>query len=582
MMSDATTGPRPAAVLTLLLGIALLLYANTVQNQFVFDDELTFRRNPAIRGLDRLPELLGSRTRGYRPVRYLSFAVDHAISGDDPWAYHVSNALYHGVTAGLVFLVLRRLAGGDGRVALAGALIFVCHPVHTESVAYISGRRDLLTTLFFLLALLAYLRHREDGRTRWLALSLGSFGLALGSKEMAVTLPAIVALHDLLLDREAFRRRLPLYAAGLAVAAAAAIWAVTSGASNQKGWHGGSAAANFLTVARIHAHYLSLLAFPRTLLADYSAQAFPASRSLLDPPATLAAVAALAALSGLAVLWRRGAPLVAFGIAWFLVTLLPVSHIVPFHEIAAEHYLYLPSVGFCLIAGLGVERLRAAAGARVAYALLAVVLVALSARTIIRNRDWRDSETLWAKTVETAPRCARARFNLGVIRAGQGRLDAALVHLREAVAIQPTHVVARFKTAQVLGRIGRVADARAELEETLRIAKTLDPSPLAPGDVSMALGRHVEAVGLYEAELRRRPTHVHSLLGIGFCHEFLGNETSALRAYERALAVDPTNVKALRRAAFLSRRSGQAGRAAELEERARRSEERDGGTEASP
>ncbi|MHC4831238.1 MAG: glycosyltransferase family 39 protein, partial [Planctomycetota bacterium] len=203
---------RALAAPALLMGLALALYANALGNDFVFDDLSLLRKNPAIRDPGLLWDALTRPgASSYRPVRTASFAIDFALSGDRTWAYHLLNALYHGLTAVLVHAVVGRLSRSRA-AALCAALLFVAHPVHTESVAYISGRRDVLTGLFCLLGFYAYLRFREAGRWRWLGLAGVSLLLGLGVKEMAVVLPALVFAHDLILDRAALRRHAPIYA----------------------------------------------------------------------------------------------------------------------------------------------------------------------------------------------------------------------------------------------------------------------------------------------------------------------------------------------------------------------------------
>jgi Tfp pilus assembly protein PilF len=561
------SAPRLPAT-ALLVAIALALYANALPNDFAFDDYSTLLRNTSIRSLATLPELFSPRQlyAAYRPVRYLSFALDHAVSGDRPWAYHLFNSLYHGLAAAVVFLVLRRLTR-DGRAALAGALLFVVHPVHTECVAYISGRRDLLVTLFYLLAFLAWLRWRETGRALDLALGAAAFGLALGSKETAVTLPAALALHDLVLARSPARLRVPALALAAAAVALLAWRAITAGVQPvDPPWWGGSAEANYATAARIVARYAQLLVAPTTLLADYSAEAFPLSRSFAEPGAALAALA-LCGAAGMALACRTRAPLAAFGVGWFFLTLAPVAQVWPYHELAAEHHLYLPSVGACLLAGLGVEAARRRAGARIAYGLFAVVLVAFAARTAVRNLDWRDAETISRATIEAAPRCARARLNLGVCLARRGDGDAALAEVEEALRIRPDYVAARFRRAELLERAGRRAEARADYEAVLAAIESGASSPIPAGEVCLRLGRYVDGIAFFEADLAANPLVPGPLLGLANCHDLLGNRRPALRYFERYLAARPDNAAAAARAAVLAEELGDRDRAAALRAR---------------
>jgi tetratricopeptide (TPR) repeat protein len=557
----------------LLLAISLALYANSFAGEFVFDDFSTLGRR------DIREQSFVELADDYRPVRYLSLRIDEMLYGGRVWGYHVSNALFHGITAFVVFAVLRRLAGAG--TALPGALLFAAHPVHTECVAYISGRRDILTTLFYLLGFLCWLEFRRTSRPRWIAAFLASYALAFFSKEMAVTLPAICLLHYVLLDPAFDPRRARLYGAALALLAIPAIaWVLLSKATTQ-GWHGGSMTSNFATSARLVPHYAGLLLFPLRLLGDHSYDAFPLSASFAEGRVLLS-LAAITAGVGLALRARRRAPLVTFGTGWFLVTLLPVLHIRPFHEIAAEHYLYLPSVGVCLLAGLGFERLRARAGRRVAWAALGLVLVAFSVRTVVRNRDWRNSETFWRATAETAPRCARAHFNVGTVHAQRSEWKEAALHMGRAVEIKPSYLRARIKLGEVLLRLGRIDDARAQWEAALPLARADERAAANVGAVCKLLGRYEEAIQAYEQDLKEELHTKVALRGLIDCHRALGMRAGgdpdkalphfrrALQAAEQLLLRRRDDPRLLRETASLAQAVGDRSRAAELRARADR------------
>jgi tetratricopeptide (TPR) repeat protein len=549
-------------VFFVLTTAAVALYLNALGNEFVFDDLLTFRKVDEIKSLARLPELFDR----YRPVRYLSFVLDYAISGDDPWAYHLLNSIYHGLAAFVVFVLLRRLVG-DGGAALAAALVFTVHPVHTESVAYISGRRDLLTTLFYLIGFFSYLQHKRTGQSRWLLGLVGGFLLAIGAKEMAVTLPAICVLYDLLFDRDVMRRRLPFYAACFALGGAWAVTSITGHATYQQGWHGDSMSTNYMTSARLAVHYAKLFVFPLTLIQDYSYDAFPLSRSLFEFR-TLGSILLLAAALAAAIQQWNRRPLFSFAILWFLITLLPVLHVVPFHELAAEHYLYLPSFAFCLLVALAFRWAAGRVSPRAAWAAVAIVCVLFGARTVIRNRDWKDSETIYRATIAAAPRCARAHLNLGVVYGARNEASRALPHMERAVEIQPDYVFARVQLAETYGRLGRKRDRETQLEEALRVARTLPISPVLPGEIAVMLRRWEEALGDFEVQIARNLWKKRALRGMAVCYRRLERYEEALAVYDKLLLFDPDDLDVIAPARQMAVRAGNQERAEALEARA--------------
>jgi tetratricopeptide (TPR) repeat protein len=415
----------------------------------------------------------------YRPLRTLSYRLDYAIGGLDPRVFHASNLVYHALTVLLVHAILARV-GASPVAAFVGALIFAVHPVQTDAVTYAAGRRDILCGLFFAAGFLAFLHYRATRSRRALAAAAIAYLLAILAKEMAVTLPLVCFVYELfsrsragtgdVSTRDSLARATVLQQkgpyrlfVGLAIAGAVVAWAAygrfVGRVIEVTPWHGGSIATNLATVARVWAHYLALVVWPAQLSVDYSYRAFPVSTTAFDPRALGAAllVAALAVVASW--LWRRGS-LAGFGAAWWAVTLLPVSHVIPYRELLAEHYLYLPMVGVaCVVAG-AIDAVRVGSAAR-RVALAAMLLIALAAawRSVVRNRDWRDAETLWAATVATVPECARARFNLGQAYFERVRFDAAEREWLAAVAITPDDLDTLVALAMLSYRQGRFEDA---------------------------------------------------------------------------------------------------------------------------
>jgi len=541
------------------LGVAFALYGNALGNGLVFDDDIVAATNYDLGSLKGLKGFFETR---YRPVRHLSFALDHLLWGRNAWGLHLSNVLHHALACVLAFRVVRRLAGE--RAAWAATLLFAVHPVQTEAVAYVSGRRDLLLTIFFLLGFLSFLSYRDTGRRRHILALLGWLALAAGTKESAVTLPAVLLLYDLIVDPQPFRRRLLFHAPSLVLAAGFAVRVAFGEASQQEGFHGGSALTHYLAVPCLYGLYLWRFVMPVRLLGDYSYDAFPLPRSPLAP-SFLGAATALLALVCAVVLLRRRAPLVAFGIAWFLTTLLPVVQIIPFHELAAEHHLYLASIGLCLAAGAAFER----APRRPAVLVLGVaLLVALAVRTVVRNRDWKDAETFWGVTARDAPRCARAQFNVGYLRALRGEYEEAMPHLRAAVQIRG-NAQDRYGLGCALLALGRSIEGRLELERALADARAHRGSGMSAGTILMALGDYNAALAAFDNDLRDRPWLLRPIHSKGLCYEALGNEDAALREYERMLALVPGDYPTLMRVADLLEQRGDARRAAAFRARAR-------------
>ena len=212
--TEAGEGIKPAnrkwyIFLAVALVISAVSYGNSLRNEFVFDDILVIVENPGIRGIQKIPHLLGINTGriSYRPMRMVSYALDYTLNenlwhyfggykdykGLNPLGYHISNIIFHLVTSLLVFLIVYLLSR-NYRVAFLASVLFALHPVHTDSVTYLSGRRDILCALFYLAGFYCFLRYRQSSRPMFIIATFIFYAFSMGSKEMGVTLPALFFL----------------------------------------------------------------------------------------------------------------------------------------------------------------------------------------------------------------------------------------------------------------------------------------------------------------------------------------------------------------------------------------------------
>ena len=462
----------------ILLVLPFLIYINCLHNDFVFDDVPLVSQNKRIRSLHNFPFIFGFKKNviSYRPVRMASYVLDYFSNkhlwshfeslvgryegydgGLNPFGYHISNLFYHLITVLLVFLVVNALTG-NLLIAFIAALLFSIHPVHTESVAYISGRRDILATSFYLLGFYSFIRYRASSKWKYIALFLLCYILALGSKEMAVTLPLLCFCYEVVgcvqVDStegpfSSFKKifssikgvviKYRYFYLILLIAGAYftyyKVWVRSP--SQRHSFYGESIYVNFLTVAKIMIHYLKLMFYPINLTADYSYNSFPLAGSLFEPTTFAAILIVVFILYGL---WRllNTSPPLSFGVLWWFLTLLPVCQIFPHHELLAEHYLYLPSVGFFLCGALIITKEIEAGKWRTIICISLCLVVALfSVRTAYRNLDWRNGITLWEKTIMRVPNCVRAQNNLGVWYYKHKRYQEAIERHQFALKLNP-------------------------------------------------------------------------------------------------------------------------------------------------
>ena len=410
-----------------------------------------------------------------------------------------------------------------------------------------------------------FLTYRKTGRLLLVPLSMAAYLLSLGSKEMGVTLPVIFFIYDMVHNlpqegkeswmyplkeglrtlKRVVRQYKYFYTFFLAGALTFTYYKVfISSPSHQEGYYGDSMWVTFLTVARIIVHYMKLLIFPVKLLADYSYDAFPLASSLFDRPVLVSLVLLAVILFVLMKLLTRNRWL-AFGGIWFFITLSPVCHIIPHHELLAEHYLYLPSYGFCLIAALIFTPLleNKRYGFLILPSLLLIILL-FSIRTIDRNRDWKDGMALWSKTVKTAPRCARAQNNLGVEYLKEKNYQEALDHLVAASRIKPDYAEAYNNMGLAYKELGSYDRAVSLFAKAIHLKKGYYDAHYNLANTFESKGQYDRSIWLYNQLLKKKPgsARIHNNLGVVYQKQ--ARLELAEKQFSTALKLDPANIEA--------------------------------------
>ena len=550
----------PAAIVVTL---ALLAYANSLRNGFALDDETIVVKSQLIRSLGNLGRIFttdywtgagatDSVDPGlYRPLTVLSYALNYRVSGLSATAFHLTNLALHAGTSLLVLLFAGELLG-SAAAAFAAASVFAVHPIHVEAVTGIVGRAEILVTLFALLALWVG-RRPSVGRAAAAGLL---YLLALFSKESAVTLPVLFALYDWT-RREQLRERgqlsvkalAPRYAAlaiALIIYVAFRRNAVTASAFVWTGWMGVPAYARVLTASRVLVEYLGLFIWPRTLLADYWVTDVPIARSLADAPALLSSMLLIGLILLLATGLRRHRTLV-FSAAWFLVTILPASNLFFASGLGkAERILYLPSVGLCLAVGCGILALERWPQLRrgTLTVALPVALLALSARTMRRNNDWRDTFTLASASLAVSPHSLVMNNLVARGLVERGAPGQAVALLEEAIRQAPT----KSKYHMLLG-VAYYADkqtdrAIAEYSKALQLEPRDAEAMNDLGVVYLDGGNLNEALKWFNAALIAVPAYADAHTNRGLVFLAAGQLDAAIQDFRAAIASDSRHVEA--------------------------------------
>src|SRR5215471_7219433 len=446
----------------LIAGAGVLVYLDSFQGAFVYDEINFITNNPTIRRLWPLWPTMLAPINVNRPLIGLSNAINYSISGLNPWSYHALNLLIHIVATLALFGIVRRtlvtdtLAERFGKnstgLALAVALIWMVHPLQTQSVTYIVQRGESLMGLFFLVTLYCSIRGFYSTRSKvWYASAIAVCALGMLSKQVMVAAPVMVLLYDVIFvagrTTTAIRRRWQLYAglAGTWGVLAATMLAAPSYQTAGFAMQSISSWEYFKSEFGVILHYLRLALWPGPLCLDYG---WPQARTAgeIIPAAIL--IGGLELTTIWAIVRRK--PLGYVG-AWFFVIISVTSSFVPIADLAFEHRMYLPLASVVALVVLGgysvgdwllnrskmVARRDPQAGRRVALGAVTAIVVALGFLTVRRNIDYMSPIVMWSDVVRKRPDNVRGHNNLGLLFDGRGELEAAVAQFSEALRLDP-------------------------------------------------------------------------------------------------------------------------------------------------
>ncbi len=550
----------------LITAAGLAAYANSFSCPFIFDDYVQILQN--LRLQQGLFHLLGGTTR---PVVALTLALNYRLGGLDVWGYHAVNMGIH-MTAGLLLYGIvrrtlqspplrRRYGKRAAGLAAAVSLLWVVHPLQTQSVTYVIQRAESLMGLFYLLALYSVIRSNQPGGSRpWPAAAVLACTLGMATKAVMATAPVVILLYDRIFLCPSLRgirlRRGALYLA-LFSTTGGVLLLLFGGRPEVYGPEVGFAvkgvppAAYALTQPGVILHYLRLSVWPHPLVLDYG---WPLARTAWEIIPPMAAMAGLAA----ATLWAlRRQPAAGFLGAWFFLILAPTSSFIPVLDPAFEHRMYLPLAA--VIAGivLGADHLlpRLSANPRARLlagaALAAAAALGFGAATARRNHDYRTVLSIWEDTVRKRPLNSRAHSNHGAALHLQGRLEEAIAEYREALRLEPDYADGHNTLGYVLEAQGRREEAKAAFEEALRLLPRHERAKKGlalvlrnQGLIFQAEGKGEEALERYRRAVELNPEDAGTHNNVGTLLFQKQRWQEAEEWFRRAIRLDPRHAEA--------------------------------------
>jgi tetratricopeptide (TPR) repeat protein len=536
------TASRQALVLGAgaLAALTLVAYVPAIEGGFVWDDDAYVAANPRLESLDGLRRIwlepAASYPPQYYPLTYTTFWLERRLWGVEPAGYHLVNVLLHALNAVLLWRILGLLAVPGAWVAAA---VFALHPVHVESVAWVTERKNVLSGACYLGAALAYLRFALPAATArwgWYALAVVLFVAALLAKTVACTLPAALLLV-VWWKRGRIGLRdvaplVPFFALAVPFGLATAWMEKHRGGALGPEWVL-TAAERCLVAGRALWFYLGKLLWPRSLAFIYPRWQLDATAwwQWAFPAAAVGVIVGLWVLRGRL---GRGPVVAALFFAGTLAPALGFFDVYPMRfSFVADHFVYLASVGPI---ALGVA---AAVRAGVGRAGAVVLLAVLGMLVWRQGRVYGSLETLWVDTLAKNAGAWLAHNNLGVLRFEAGRAEEALAHYRAALAVKPDCEEAHNNLGNALVRAGRTAEALAHYEEALRIRPAYAEVHVNIGSAFEGQGNADEAIAHYRRALEVEPAYADAHYKLANALAGQGRSEEAIAHYAEALAIRP-------------------------------------------
>lgn len=528
----------------IIIAISFIVYFNTLKNGFVYDDSWEIVNNNWIQNFSNL----FSSCHRYRLTETVTQYADYKIWGLKPFGFHLTNLLLNTLASISVYFLVSTMFRKK-LLAFITATLFAVHPIHTEAVSIVSNRQEILAMLFMLLGLIFYIK-QKNAKSHWpLILSVIFFGISLSAKEVAFAFPILLILYDLYFERNNIKLKnyIPyIVLLGLFLV----LFSLPSPRWNFK--ISGYDAVSFghalsgnrtytsilLTQLKGFAQYVKLLVFPYRLNIDYY---FPMYNSIFQDGLLFYLMLFLLVVV-LAIITFRRYRIISFGLAWFLISLLPVLNILPKTYFVAERYLYIPSMGFCLILGWLLSEWYTRKTTRVILGfVLVIILIFYSFATIKRNFDFRSEYTLWSATLKNNPKSVFGHNNVGAGLLESGKTQEAIKEFETAKQLTPTFAKPYYNLGVAYCKTGDNKKAVENLKTAIRLDPKSAESYAALGTVFQSIGLFDSAVANFEIAVQdcnlAQDASLHYSLGVAY--RGVGKNEKAIIEFKRAIMLNP-------------------------------------------
>jgi len=527
--------------LALIAVLGLAVYANSLNGKFVWDDEVLIKGNVYIKNWSNVAEIFGADISAgasvssivYRPLQIFTYAVDYSFCRLNPRGYHLTNIILHLLVSLAVFRLVNILFG-DRVLSLLTALFFAAHPIHTEAVSYISGRADPLAAVFILLSLIFYIKNQDKEKPALYILMPLSYAFALLSRENSLILPLLLLLYHYAFKKEVKIRQFLSVLAVTSVYILLRFTLLKHILSN--------APAPTTAFQRLPGFFAAVTGYARLIILPFDLHMEYGNRlfSITDPGAITGAFILLFLLT-YAAAKRKAGGLIFFSVCWFIITLLPSSNIYPINAYMAEHWLYLPSIGFFLIlAGIVRDIYRAKNLKIIALAAALSLLAFYSYLTLKQNACWKEPIAVYERTLKYTPGNVRMYNNLGFEYYNAGRREEAIAVFKKAIEAAPDYSDAYNNLGLAYRGAGKQNEAIAVFKKALEINPAQTATYNNLGLVYQEMGRSEEALDIFKKIIARNPDYYTAYNNMGNVYYYnLGRRDDALRFYKKAIEINP-------------------------------------------
>ena len=541
----------------LIVLVGFVIYANSIQVPFVFDDVPSIVDNHTIKSpWPNLDWLSPPDNIINRPITNLTLAINYAVSRQEVWSYHALNLLNHLFAGLLLFGIIRRTAvyyigsqGTTDNLAMFCTLIWLSHPLQTQAVTYIIQRCESLMGMLVFLTLYCAMRGWQSGhKRRWHMTAVLSCTLGMGVKEgMAVT-PLLIIIYDMVFNRRCFRKSLGasrLLYTGLTLSLVVLAIIVFGGGSTKSSRDPlpFDALDYLITQSEVIAHYIRLSVWPDDLVIFYC---WPIAR-FRDVIPYVVVLSVLLALTIWALAKRR--PL-SYPAIWFFITLAPASSVIPIKHAIFEHRMYLPLAGLSALATFGsyaVIRRLSTKYPVILFITGGLLVASLGMRTFWRNADYGNPLTLWATTHDKQKKkCLTnglVENGIGHALLEAGRIDEAMYHFSRAIELEPDNAVALNNLGISQFRKGNFEKARQYYNKAFRKRSSYPVPYMNLGVVFVEQGEMDLAISSFQKALQLNPYYVAAHYNLSLAYEKTGRLHLALSHLEHAVALDPGDLQ---------------------------------------